>query len=223
MTKTLYIIGSGGIGGHLVSNLDLYGLENHAIYFIDDDINKLNTILFGINVIGNLDYLMSISENVDVIIAIASSKLRKVIANRLKQKKNFHFPTIIARNAWVSKGVIIGDGCIIYPNCSINFGVILENFVIINMNCAIGHNTIIKSFSTLSPSVSTGGFTKILECAEIGIGSSTIQNITIGENSIVGAGSVIIRIVKENTQIFGVPAQGVNRNINSIPISTILE
>ena len=44
----------------------------------------------------------------------------------------------------------------------------------------------------------------------IGIGSAIAPNITIGKNSLIGAGSVVIRDVKANTQVFGNPAHEKN-------------
>jgi serine O-acetyltransferase len=41
----------------------------------------------------------------------------------------------------------------------------------------------------------------------VGIGASVIQNIHIGHEAIVGAGSVIIRDVPAETMVAGVPAQ----------------
>ena len=41
----------------------------------------------------------------------------------------------------------------------------------------------------------------------IGIGANIIQNVTIGENCIIGAGSVVLRDIPNNSIVFGVPAK----------------
>lgn len=213
MKKEIFIVGAGNIGGHLVSNLHIYNLECSEVYFIDDNFEKMNTYHCGIKVVGNIDALLRTSKEIDVIVAIANPRLKRSITIKLKNSNKVNFPSLIAKNAWISEGVSMGEGCIIYPNCSINYGSVLSDFIILNMNCAIGHHTRIGSYSSLFPSVSTGGFTNIAENVEIGIGSITIQNINIEKNSIIGAGSVIISHVKENLRVGGVPAKEL-RKIN---------
>lgn len=207
MESKKFIVGAGSIGGHIVSNLDLYNLESSIIHFIDDDPRKLNTLVCGVEVLGNIDTLLQTEIEVEVFVAIANPKQKKAIVSKLKENKNIQFPSLIAINAWISFGVSLGAGCIIYPNCSINYGSVLGDFILLNMNCAIGHHTSIANYSSLYPSVSTGGNTKISENVEIGIGSSIIQNISIGKNAIIGAGSVVIDDVSGNSSVVGVPAK----------------
>ena len=44
------------------------------------------------------------------------------------------------------------------------------------------------------------------ECCWIGIGSQVIQLISIGDNTLVGAGSVVVENLPENVTAFGSPA-----------------
>ncbi|PJE48077.1 MAG: hypothetical protein CUR34_00930 [Sediminibacterium sp.] len=214
MERETYIVGAGGIGGHIVSNLNLYNLISAKIYFLDDDVEKLHTHHCGIKVAGNIDTLLQTSKEIDVIIAIANPIVKSAIVMKLKKNNKIQFPSLIANNSWFSEGVSLGEGCIIYPNCSINYGSILGDFVLLNMNCTIGHHTNIANCSSLYPSVSTGGNTKILDNVEIGIGSSIIQNITIGKNAVIGAGSVVINDVIGNSSVVGVPAKELKKEKN---------
>ncbi|WP_439504230.1 NeuD/PglB/VioB family sugar acetyltransferase [Sediminibacterium sp.] len=207
MERETYIVGAGSIGGHIVSNLNLYNLISSKINFVDDDIEKLNTHHCGVKVAGNIDTLLQTLKEIDVIVAIANPIVKSDIVMKLKKNNNIRFPSLIANNSWFSQGVSLGEGCIIYPNCSINYGSTLGDFVLLNMNCTIGHHNSIATCSSLYPSVSTGGNTKILENVEIGIGSSIIQHITIGKNAIIGAGSVVINDVIDNSSVVGVPAK----------------
>ena len=68
--------------------------------------------------------------------------------------------------------------------------------------------------------MSTGGWsdrfrkTLIKKGASIGANSTIICGNTIGENSLVGAGSVVTKDVKRNSLVYGNPAvfHGVNKN-----------
>ena len=46
----------------------------------------------------------------------------------------------------------------------------------------------------------------------IGAGATILPGITIGKNSIVGAGSVVTRDVKENTVVVGNPARSIPKS-----------
>ena len=205
--KELYIIGAGSVGGHVASNLELYNLNYDKVYFIDDDKKKLNNFFCGCQVIGDINFVTSRSEGIHVILGIAFPLVKKDIVERLKSNKKIKFLTIIAKNSWVSSDVVLGSGCIIYPNTSINFGTNMCDFVTVNMNCSIGHHAEIGNYVSLAPGVKLGGHTKIGFCAEIGIGASTLQGITIGENAIVGGQSLVNKNLERNVKVVGVPAR----------------
>ena len=45
------------------------------------------------------------------------------------------------------------------------------------------------------------------ECVDIGTGTKIIQHITIGNNTIIGAGAVVIRNIESNVTAVGSPAK----------------
>jgi acetyltransferase-like isoleucine patch superfamily enzyme len=49
--------------------------------------------------------------------------------------------------------------------------------------------------------------TRVKKGASIGSGATVLSEVTIGENAIVGAGSVVTRDVPANTIVAGVPAR----------------
>jgi len=205
--KDLYIVGAGSVGGHIASNQDLYLLEYDNIYFLDDDANKINKSFVGCHVKSSIDFLYSIKHEVDVVIGIAFPKIKKLIHHKINTISYLQFPTLIANNAWVSKDVNIGKGTIIYPNCSINYGSKIGDFVVMNMNCALGHHAKIGNYTSLAPGVNFGGHTHLGDCVDMGIGSSTIQGITIGDNTIVGGQTMILDSIKSNSKVVGIPAR----------------
>lgn len=67
-------------------------------------------------------------------------------------------------------------------------------------DCHIGKHVHIALWVTLSGSVSVGDET------HVGTGSSVIQGIYIGRNSVIGAGSLLIHDMPESIKAFGIPA-----------------
>ena len=98
-------------------------------------------------------------------------------------------------------------GSVICANSILTIDVSIGAFSLINLVCTVEHDSIISEFSTLYPRVSVAGKDKIGRCSEIGTGTQLIQGITIGDNTILGAGSVVIHDIPDNCTAVGAPAK----------------
>ena len=206
--KDIVIIGAGGFGREvawLIEDINKEKSKWNLLGFIDDNIKK-GEVINGYEVIGGCDFLEK-KKDIYYTCAIGASKMRKSIVKKVNKMYNVkaaslvHPSVIIAHNSSVGEGDIICAGNIVTVNVSIG------DFNIINLNCTIGHDVISKDFVTLYPSVNVSGGCIINECVEIGTGAKIIQKKMIGKNSIVGAGAVIIKDIKENVTVVGVPGK----------------
>lgn len=201
------ILGAGNVGGFIAWNKDLFDLKIDIQGFLDDDDKKIGGEAFGYPVLGKIDSIKDYdNRKMGVVIAINKPSIRSQVAEKVKEL-NFSTPALISRNAWVSNGVTIGDGSIIYPGCSINYNCFIEGHVIMNMNCALGHDCTIGTCSSLAPGVNLGGFTQIGKRVDVGIGAATKQNVSIGKGSILGGQSMVTKDVEEDETVVGVPAK----------------
>ena len=66
---------------------------------------------------------------------------------------------------------------------------------------------VIEDFVTIYPGVNVSGNCNLGSCSELGTGSKIIEGKSIGSNSIIGAGTVVIRDIKDNCTAVGVPAK----------------
>jgi len=111
----------------------------------------------------------------------------------------------------IQKNATIGKNCKISTHTFICEGVHIED------NCFIGHNvTFINDKYPRSTnedgSMQTEDDWKVVETfikrgVSIGSSSTILCGVTIGENSIVGAGAVVTKDVPPNTIVAGVPAK----------------
>ena len=117
---------------------------------------------------------------------------------------------------WVSQRGVRKTGIEIHPGAQIG-----ENFFIDHGNgVIIGETAIIGNNVTLYQGVTLGGTGKehgkrhptIGDNVMISAGAKVLGSFTIGENSKIGAGSVVLEAVPPNCTVVGVPGRIVKRN-----------
>ena len=211
--RDLYIVGAGGVGRHILDNKIDYGLSYGNIFFIDDSKELIGSMIGNSKVVGDLNFLKHLSLDVDVVLGISDPQLKQQILTELEGLKNLNFPSLISKHSWVSSDVNIGIGSIVYPNSSINTGTTIEDFVHINMNCSIGHDCTIGKASFLAPGVKLGGWTNLGRQCSMGIASTTIQNIGLARESIVGAACLVNKSYNHSVRLVGIPCREIQAEI----------
>ncbi|MDD6812264.1 MAG: serine O-acetyltransferase [Lachnospiraceae bacterium] len=137
------------------------------------------------------------------------------IAHKLYLKHHY----FLAR--WVSQRGVRKTGIEIHPGAQIGKGLFIDhgNGVIIGETSIVGDNV------TLYQGVTLGGTGKeqgkrhptIGNNVMISAGAKVLGSFTIGDNSKIGAGSVVLEEVPPNSTVVGVPGRVVKRNNISLP------
>jgi galactoside O-acetyltransferase len=124
-----------------------------------------------------------------------------------------HYTYLEAREEWSE--IIIGDNVAINNAFSIECSsiVVIENDVLIGVNCSIidndGHDLAIEKRNVGNPEMAP---VYIHQNVFLGNNVSILKGVTIGENSIIGNGSVVTKNIPENSIAAGNPAK-VIRNL----------
>ncbi|MDM0551479.1 acetyltransferase [Clostridium perfringens] len=206
--KDLVIVGAGGFGREvawLVEDINEVSKEWNLIGFIDENKEMHETLINGYEVLGGIDWLKD--KDIYYVCAIGNSKIRKDIVEKIN-KFQVKAATIIHPSVLMNKKYVeVGEGSIICASSILTVNIKLGKHVILNLDCTVGHDAILKDFVTVYPSVNISGNCRINECVELGTGTQIIQGKIIGDNTIVGAGSVVVRDIEANKTAVGVPAK----------------
>lgn len=137
------------------------------------------------------------------------------LAHKLYLKKHY----FLAR--WISQRAVRKTGIEIHPGATIGKGLFIDH----GSGVIIGETAILGDNITLYQGVTLGGTGKevgkrhptLEDNVMISAGAKIIGSFTIGENSKVGAGSVVLKEVPPNCTVVGVPGHIVKKDNISIP------
>ncbi|OBW58440.1 transferase [Solibacillus silvestris] len=205
--KDIVIIGAGGFGRELawlIEDINKQSSEWNIVGFVDDSEEIQNKVINGYKVVGNIEWLQN--QQLNVVCAIGDPILKKKIVEKLQDSKNT-YPVLIHPSVIYSRQVTFGEGSIICAANIITTNIKIGKHVIVNLDCTIGHDAKLGDYTTVLPSVNISGFVEAGQCVSIGTGSAVIQGVKIGENSIIGAGAVVVKDIPENCTAVGAPAK----------------
>ncbi len=141
--------------------------------------------------------------------------MRHRVAHWLYEHKHY----FLAR--WYSQRTVRKTGIEIHPGATIGKGLFIDH----GHGVIIGETTIIGDNVTLYQGVTLGGTGKeqgkrhptIGNNVMISAGAKVLGSFTVGENSKIGAGSVVLSEVPPNCTVVGVPGRIVKRDNLRIP------
>lgn len=141
--------------------------------------------------------------------------LRHRIAHKLYLKKHY----FLAR--WISQRTARKTGIEIHPGATIGKGLFIDH----GIGVVIGETAVIGDNVTMYQGVTLGGTGKekgkrhptIGNNVMISAGAKILGSFTIGDNSKIGAGSVVLSEVPPNSTVVGVPGRVVKRDNVKIP------
>ena len=216
MENRIAIYGAGGFGREVLQIIfDINSIEptwSCAGFVVDKEFLKESEIK-GLPVLGSIEWLEENPETY-IVIAVGSSAARWRITQNLRQRCKNTFAVLVHPLAWIGKNVEIGAGSIICAGALITTDIKISRHVQINIGSTVGHDAVLGDFVTLNPSVNISGNVNICEGAEIGTGSVVIPSCNVGEWSIVGAGSIVTKSVKNNCTVVGSPARIIKERVS---------
>ena len=126
-------------------------------------------------------------------VAVGDNAARQALAGEC-ERASLPLVTAISRFAMVSSSARLGDGVVVLAG------------VILNTRSSVDHDNVVADFAHISVGVSLGGSVSIGARALVGIGSTVLPGLHVGDDAVVGGGAVVVRSVPAGATVVGVPA-----------------
>ena len=115
--------------------------------------------------------------------------------------------TAVHARAFVARDAEIGSGSQILAMSAVASRARLGAACIINTSASVDHECVLEEGVHIAPGAHLAGAVKVGRCSFVGTGAAVLPRISIGHDSIVGAGSVVTRDVPAGVVVAGNPAR----------------
>lgn len=212
MHKLYAVYGASGCGRSLmpVAKMTLMRTDMEAeLLFIDDGLAQPSTVN-GYPAMNYHDFI-ALSGDKAVLIAIANSKVRARIADKLAAD-DIALWSVQADSTLIMDEVIIDAGAALSPFVTMGANVRIGKCFHANLYSYVEHDCIIGDYVTFAPRVSCNGNIHIHDHAYIGAGAVIKQGtpdapLVIGEGAVIGMGAVVTKSVPAGAVVVGNPAR----------------
>jgi len=210
---SILIYGASGFGREvawLVESCQDAGAAYETVGFIDDNSDKLGTVQNDIPVVSISD-AKHLYPNAVVVSGIGDPSIRKLLMDKVVCA-GFNFVSLIHPMTHISKSVDVGEGTVICAGSIITTNIKIGKYAQINLDCTIGHDVVMGDYTTLAPGVHVSGWVHLGKRVYVGTGANIINGtevkpLTIGDDTIIGAGACVTKSIPKGETWAGVPAR----------------
>jgi sugar O-acyltransferase (sialic acid O-acetyltransferase NeuD family) len=210
MMKKIAIIGAGGFAREVLDICDACNQTEPTYevlgFIVDRRYGIPGTLVNDRPILGDYSWLEKHVDQVLVTCAVGAPHHRYQLIQRA-QKLGCKFFTLVHPSAILTRWVTLGVGVIITAGSILTNQIRIDNHVHINLDCTLGHDAVLEDFVTLSPGVHISGNVNLKTGCYVGTGANVLEKLVLGEWSIIGAGSTIVKDVPPNTTVVGVPGK----------------
>ncbi|BDP31584.1 acetyltransferase [Vibrio vulnificus] len=213
INKLVGVYGASGFGREIMPIVKQQIGREADFVFIDDGAQDKE--LNGLSIITFEKFLQEEYSSKEVVIAIADSKVREKLAEKLCTY-NIKQLNVFAANSMMLDANEIGEGAILCPFTMVTSNAKIGKGFHANIYSYVAHDCVIGDYVTFAPNVMCNGNVHIHDHAYIGTGAMIKQGtpnkpLIIGEGAVVGMGAVVTKSVKAGDVVFGVPAKSIKR------------
>jgi sugar O-acyltransferase (sialic acid O-acetyltransferase NeuD family) len=199
-----------GGGNQVHYTIDIIEKENkYEIAGIIDSVHPIGSERYGYKVLGRQDNLISIVDKYKIdagLITIGDNWSRSIVYNAIiQQMPSFEFINAIHPSVIIGKNVELGFGIVMMAGVIVNPLAKIGNFTFFATGCQIEHDCIIEDYASVSAGSVMGGYVTVGKFSAITLGVTILDRLKIGENSVIGSGSLVLKDIPDNVLAHGNP------------------
>lgn len=208
MSRVL-VIGGAGQGRQVIDAIVARG--HHEVVGVLDRSFRRGDVVAGYPVLGTDDDLRAAALETaadSFVVAIGDNFTRgRILDREAGAAAHLHPATVVHPAATVARDASLGAGCILLAGAVVGNGCRIGRGVLLGINSSVDHDGWVDDHASLAPNAATGGTVRIGRNTAVGLGASVIHEVTVGADTVVGAGAVVLGDLPDRVVAFGVPAR----------------
>jgi sugar O-acyltransferase (sialic acid O-acetyltransferase NeuD family) len=209
----LGIYGSGGLGRaimDLAQTINTVKREWEKVVFIND--YKTRSVINGFEVYTFIEFMDNYpAVSTKVTIAVGEPKARRLLREKTIDS-GFSLQTLIHPSVFIGSENQLGDGVVIQYGSFVEGHTKIDTNTLVLQLSSLGHDCIIGRDTVISPCVFLGGDCVIGNRVYVAAGVPVKEKLSIGSDSIIGMGSVVLREIPDGVIALGNPARAIRKN-----------
>jgi sugar O-acyltransferase (sialic acid O-acetyltransferase NeuD family) len=203
-------LGNGSVIANAIIDANSHGYQDLEFAgYLNDRVEK-NSMIEGLPVLGKLnevnEFLVQDFLFINTIYRIDGQQDRIEMFENLKIPEG-SLAKFVHPLAYVAPNVKLSPGCVVMPNASISPGTEFGKCCLVMVGATIGHNNKIGDHCHFAAQSCTSSYILIDAGVHIGLKACVRENLSIGKNSTLGMGSVLLKNIGNNEIWAGNPAR----------------
>ena len=208
--KEIVILGAGDFGKEvawLIEEINKRTPTYIILGYLDDDEKKIGQSFNGYECLGPISYLTDLNKNHHACAVIANQDvdIRKKFVDMFPDFNDWE--TLIHPSVNISDTSTVGQGCVIGASGNVSCNTTIGDFCLFNISVTMGHDCVVGNYVSIMSGSCVSGHVTIGDGAYLATNCTIVPGMKVGEHAKVGAGSVVIRNVRADTTVMGVPAK----------------
>lgn len=205
--QSLLLIAASGLARETAESARSAGWD--VLGCLDDNLAKQGTeAMAGLPVLGGVD---DVGRYVDASLVVCTGKgaAREAIVTRLGERgvADDRYAAVVDASVVVPPSCSVGAGSILLAGVTLTASVTVGSHVVCMPRVVLTHDDVIADYATLCAGVVLGGSVVVGERAYLGMASSVREGRSVGADSMVGMGAVVVRDVPPGQVWAGLPAR----------------